>query len=385
MMAAGPARKRPSSHARKAALAQGTAKASSEVPYAREFHRYLSVEHNASPHTLDAYRRDLKQFFEFLAHHAGAQAAISPPPESSPLAGEDGVGRLCHRRRNHGARQLIGRHSPPREPSKAGSRKLLASIDHHTVRAYLGRLHQRDRESATVARKLAALRTYFRFLRREGWCAGAVFDDIAAPRFHRKMPVFLSEHEMAHLLDHVEAGNVLESRDMAMLELLYATGVRVSELTGLNRDALDLGHRILRVRGKGGKERLLPVGSMALAALQAYLAGYAQLAARNRQVRPPSQGQQPLFLNARGGRLSVRSVRTIVGRAASQVGRLHGVSPHAFRHSFATHLLNAGADLRVIQELLGHASLSTTQQYTHVSTSRLLAVYRDAHPRARAE
>jgi integrase/recombinase XerC len=384
MMAIAPASKKPSSHANKAALVRATAKASSEVPFVQEFHRHLSVEQNASLHTLDAYRRDLKQFFEFLAHQSVAQAAISPLPKLSSLEGEDRVGRPCNRQRKHGAQNIVGRTSPSQELPKSGPGKRLARIDHHTVRAYLGQLHQRGLESATVARKLATLRTYFKFLRREGLCTNTVFDEIAAPRFHRKMPAFLSEHEMAHLLDHAKAGNVLESRDHAMLELLYATGVRVSELTGLNRDDLDLEQRILRVRGKGGKERLLPVGSMALAALQAYLAGCEQLAAQNRQVSQPSQWQQALFLNARGGRLSVRSVRNIVGRAASQIGQLQGVSPHAFRHSFATHLLNAGADLRVIQELLGHASLSTTQQYTHVSTSHLLAVYRDAHPRARA-
>jgi integrase/recombinase XerC len=352
-----------------------------EIPFIREFHRYLGVEHNASPHTVDAYQRDLKQFFEFLARHVEPHVALSPLPQSFSHEGE---GWPRQRRQHHAPRTRSDRPSSTPALSKTGARKLVAGITHHTVRAYLGQLHRRDLESTTVARKLAALRTYCKFLRREGLCPNTVLDEIAAPRFHRKMPVFLSEHEMAHLLDHVEAHTVLEWRDVAMLELLYATGVRVSELTGLNHADLDLRQRTLRVRGKGGKERLLPVGGMASTALQAYLVRYDQLAVRRRQAEQPSSRLQPLFLNARGGRLSVRSVRHIVGRAASQIGQLQGISPHAFRHSFATHLLNAGADLRVIQELLGHASLSTTQQYTHVSTSHLLAVYRDAHPRARA-
>jgi integrase/recombinase XerC len=381
MMATKPAFKRAGSRLTKTVTPRQAVNAAFEVPYTQEFHRYLSVEQNASPHTLDAYGRDLEQFFEFIAVRVMPCTVPATSPNGSGFEG--GVRGLRNRRRDYRARFSGDRPVIMQALPKSSATKLLTNVDQRMVRAYLGELYQRHLESATVARKLAALRTYFKFLRREGLHTNTTFDEIAAPRFQRKMPAFLSEHEMAHLLDHVKAGTDLELRNIAILELLYATGARVSELTGLNRHDLDLVQGIVRVHGKGGRERLLPVGSRALTALQAYLACYEQLAVHNRQAEPPLRGRHPLFLNARGGRLSVRSVRHIVAQTASQIAQLQGISPHAFRHSFATHLLNAGADLRVIQELLGHASLSTTQQYTHVSTSHLLAVYRDAHPRAR--
>jgi integrase/recombinase XerC len=313
-------------------------------PFFQEFRRHLNVERNASPHTIDAYLRDIRQFFEFLASPSGQPS--------------DGTKTI---------------------PTDAAS-AALEQLNYQTVRAFLGVLHHRRLAGATIARKLAALRTYFRFLQREGYCAVTLFDQVVTPRFRRKIPVFLSEQEMADLLDQPAVDDVLHLRNTAILELLYATGVRVSELTSLRRQDLDLAQQMVRVRGKGGKERLIPMGSRAIGALHTYLRHYDTLA---RQRSRASGTSQPLFLNARGGRLSPRSVRTIVARTAAQVVQLEGISPHAFRHSFATHLLNAGADLRVIQELLGHASLATTEQYTHVSTSRLLAVYHDAHPRAR--
>jgi integrase/recombinase XerC len=321
----------------------------SSVPCFEAFWRYLAVAQNASPHTLEAYRRDLEQFFAFL------------------------------RRRQAAAR------SAAVEDAKPGPEAPLDGVDRHAIRAYLGELHQRQLASPTVARKLAALRSYAKFLRRAGIGELTACEETAAPRVQRKMPSFLSEAEMASLLDGMKPGDVLQWRNIAILEVLYATGVRVSELTGMDRDDLDLQQCTVRVLGKGGKERLIPVGSQAIEALRAYLARSDRLRPAAPAVgRRPRRPRQPLFLNARGGRLTARSVHKIVAHAAAQLAGLHGVSPHAFRHSFATHLLNAGADLRVIQELLGHASLSTTQQYTHVSTSHLLRVYRDAHPRAHA-
>lgn len=283
---------------------------------------HLERERRASPHTLRAYSRDLQQFLEFL----------------------DG--------------ELGGRPSP-------------AQVDHLLVRAFLADLHRRGLKKVSAARKLAGLRTFFRFLCREGVLERNPARLIVSPRLERHHPAHLEEDEVEELL-RVPGDDLAAVRTAALLELLYGTGVRVAELVGLDLAAVDLEEQTVRVLGKGSKERVVPFGKPARLALQRYLE-------QRESLRPRSAA---VFLNRRGGRLSDRSVRTLLGRQLSRLAQARHASPHTLRHSFATHLLRRGADLRAIQELLGHASLSTTQRYTHVDTRQLLAVYRKAHPRA---
>ena len=303
-------------------------------PYG-DFLRHLQENVQASPQTVRAYRTDLREFRDFLATTAG--------------------GRL---------------HSP-------------MAADHRTIRAFLAHLHDRGVSRATIARHLASLRSFYRHWIRQGRATVNPASQVATPKLDRRLPRVLSEVEVESLLDAAFGDGPLDRRDRAILELLYASGVRVAELVGADGGDLDLsggsGDGILRVLGKGRKERLVPIGSKAVAALRAWL--------RVRGSLVPDRGGRPadrdaLFLNARGGRLTDRSVRRILLHRIHAAALVRTVSPHALRHSFATHLLNAGADLRSIQELLGHASLSTTQKYTAVTTRRLIEVYRKAHPRA---
>ena len=288
----------------------------------RAFLLHLAGERHASPHTLRAYGRDLQQFLEFLDGELGAR----PNP---------------------------------------------AQVDHLLVRAFLADLHRRGLKKVSAARKLAGLRTFFRFLCREGVLERNPARLIVSPRLERRHPAHLEEDEVEELL-RVPGDDLAAVRTAALLELLYGTGVRVAELVGLDLAALDLEQQTVRVLGKGSKERVVPFGKPARLALQRYLD-------QRESLRPRSTA---VFLNRRGGRLSDRSVRTLLGRQLLRLAQARRASPHTLRHSFATHLLRRGADLRAIQELLGHASLSTTQRYTHVDTRQLLAVYRKAHPRA---
>lgn len=247
--------------------------------------------------------------------------------------------------------------------------------DNVAVRAFLAALYAADDRKSTVARKLAAVRSYYQFAVRRGWRKDNPAKVVATPRQDKPVPSFLSEEEMADFLDLPDSDRVLDLRDRAALELMYASGIRVSELVGLNLDDIALRRKLIRVRGKGKKERLIPFGRMAEACLRRYIA-------KRRGINRGRVSPEALFLNYRGERLSARSIQRTVAGCLRRAAVQRKISPHSLRHSFASHLLSRGADLRVIQELLGHASLATTQKYTHLNLGQLLEVYKKSHPRS---
>ncbi len=318
-----------------------------------KFLRHLRDERNASLHTLRNYRSDLEQFLAYLS-----------PPNAAP---------------------------PP-----------LAKMDHRLIREYLSHLHDQHLEKTSVARKLAALRSFFKFCVREGWLPQNPARLVATPKLPKRIPAVLSAEQINAFLDSLlqmeaasdppadevarrrrpgadaEESRLLVRRDRAILELLYAAGLRVSELVGLNVEDVDPNDQMLRVRGKGRKERVVPFGTKAQQALERYWPVRAELLRKAHR----SGEEKAVFLNYQGRRLTTRSVGRIVKKYARLVNLNWDLHPHALRHAFATHLLADGADLRAIQELLGHRSLSTTQKYTHASIRQLLEVYDKAHPRA---
>ena len=345
----------------------------------QKYLHYLVNERNMSPHTVYSYRSDLEQFVKY----------ISPP---------DG--------------------QPGPKPRKALSPK---DVDHRLIREYLGHLHDRGLEKVSVSRKLTSLRAFFKFCHREGIVQDNVARLVATPKLPKRIPNVVPADELNLFLDqlggprHGLPGNMEDDleigggprrkgpkgkqkqalalrrgagkrddsrlmlpRDRAIIEMLYAAGLRVSELVGLNVDDVQRNDQILLVRGKGRKERIAPFGSKALAALDAYWPLRAELLGQHRAAMEA----QPVFLNCFGRRLTTRSVRRIITKYVRLAGLNWDLHPHSFRHAFATHLLTDGADLRAIQELLGHASLSTTQKYTHASIRQLMDVYDKAHPRA---
>lgn len=295
------------------------------------FITYIQTEKGYSEHTIRNYESDLRQFSQFVATKRGLK------------------------RDNPG----------------------IDLVDYTLIRSYLGELFDKCRRT-TIARKLSALKSFFRYLELRGFSSINPATEIATPKQERYIPTYIPIDDMFALLKKPDREKELGLRDLSILELLYSSGLRVSELVNLNRENLDLNTRLVRVSGKGGKERILPVGRKAIAAIRDYLEHTAQ----RRKKAGYSKDHGPLFLNYRGGRLSSRSVNRLVKRYSRECGIAMEISPHSIRHTFATHLLDGGADLRSIQELLGHVNLSTTQKYTHVSIDKLMEVYDKSHPRS---
>ena len=306
-----------------------------------EFLEYLRLNRNASRHTVTAYANDLSQLLDSIAT---AQ------------------------------RKTLDSLKP-------------ADIGASGIRGFLADLHRQRISASSSARKLSAVRTFIRYLKREGRLDGNPAALVAAPKRGETIPAHLTIDEMNRLLEMPDTSLPLGRRDRAILELFYASGLRLSELVGLDLEDVNVSGRMVRVLGKGRKERLVPFNTATADAVRAWLKDRAGLPARaasgkRAEGRGKREARAPLFLNYRGERLSTRSVDRLVRRYAAACGTTFGISPHALRHSFATHLLSRGADLRAIQELLGHARLSTTQRYTHVNAAQLIAVYKKSHPRA---
>lgn len=295
----------------------------------REFIDFLFSERDYSPHTLDNYERDIRQFFLFL-----------------------------------------------NDDKKTESDDSIINVDRYVIRGYLSYLKSRGLKRSSVARKLSSLRSFYRFLRNRQKISKNPLQRIHSPKSEKKLPRVLDINEMKKILDTLFFDrDPLTIRDKAIFELLYGTGIRVSELTGLKLDALDFESDLIRVKGKGGKERIVPLAGKVSLAFRDYIKN-------SRKELNPGKESSFIFFNSRGGVLTARGVRYIINKRLEKAALNIRVSPHVFRHSFASHLLDNGADLRIIQELLGHANLSTTQIYTHVSGAGLQKVYNRSHPRA---
>ncbi len=292
-----------------------------------EFITKLEHEKGFSEHTLRAYHKDLLQFDVFL---------------------------------------------------KAEKRSSLASINHLLLRKFLAVLRSKSYSKTTIARKLASIRSFFKFLIQKGELVSNPFEMLRTPKQEKKLPHFLSINEVDVLLETPDRSNVMGLRDMAILETLYSTGIRVSELVALDENNIDFFGGMIKVLGKGKKERLVPIGGHAMKAINEYVGSKPK---NNKSEKEKISGSGPLFLNRFGNRLTARSVARSLDKYLKISGLNQLTSPHTFRHSFATHLLDKGADLRSVQEMLGHSSLSTTQIYTHITTERLKSVYDKAHPR----
>ncbi len=318
----------------------------------KQFLDYLRLNRNVSPHTLRAYDSDLSQYLDFLTRHLAKPASKIDPRE----------------------------------------------IDTQAVRGFIESIHKRGGSRASVARRVSSLRAFGRWLVREEHIDADPAALVGAPKVEQKLPTHLEMGELVRMIESADTGTALGRRDRAILELFYASGLRLSELVALDLEDINLSGRVARVEGKGGKERIVPFNNSAATAIKAWLKDRAALVSESGEglqaprkrpnAKAPPQGARrrvtvdPLFLNYQGTRLSTRGVDRIVRKYAREAATRLGVSPHALRHSFATHLLQAGADLRAIQELLGHSRLSTTQRYTHLDATSLLVQYKKAHPKA---
>lgn len=306
--------------------------------YLNKFIQRLEHGANCSSHTLRAYQKDILQHLEFLSASGGL--GCDDPKQVTPLH----------------------------------------------LRKFLVQLRGKSYKTTTLSRKLASLRSFYRFLFKEGIITNNPTTVLRSPKRQRTLPKFLSPQEVESLLNVIDKNSPQERRDKAILETLYSTGVRVSELVGLDVEDIDMLSELIKCKGKGKRERIVPIGSHALEAIKVYLATSNPPQAESASGGPVrlrrKKDNRALFLNKTGGRLSTRSVARILGKYMKLSGLRRRPSPHTLRHSFATHLLDRGADLRAVQEMLGHASLSSTQIYTHVTTERLRQVYRLAHPRA---
>ena len=294
------------------------------------FLRYLSVEKDCSDHTISAYRRDLKDFYVFVK-------TINSVP---------------------------------------ASRKKMP--DEHIIRRYLAGLQEKGLARTSVLRKIASLRSFFNYMVREDFIKDSPMTGILSPKSRRKLPDILGVKEITSLLESISDNDLGALRDRAILEILYSSGIRVRELTGMDINRVDFSAKFMRVLGKGKKERLVPIGDPAIKSLKRYL--QTRMTVRNNKVKDADRNA--LFQNLKGGRLTPRSVERILKKYQIRSGVMKSITPHTLRHSFATHMLDGGADLRCVQELLGHKNLSTTQIYTHLTTERLKQIYEKAHPRA---
>lgn len=318
----------------------------------QDFINYLKFEKHFSAHTAKCYEADLEQYCGFLG---GGSSDAEGGSSANPWGGS-GTAATCTQ-------------------TEIEMDTLLKTADLNTIRRFMAELNTHAYSKSTTARKLATIRSFYKFLVKRGYAAGNPAMSIKTPKQDKRLPKFLDYDQVQKLLDTPPANTWLGSRDRAMMEVLYSTGMRVSELVSLNMDDVDFLGEVIHVRGKGKKERICPIGSTAIQNIQRYLEYRSR-----RMANDSAFDSKVLFANKHGQRMSARSVRRKMDKYLIEAGLDPAISPHTLRHSFATHMLNNGADLRSVQELLGHQSISTTQIYTHISTSRMQEQYQNAHP-----